>query len=155
MTFSLCQQPSMFPSPHHKESRGNSIQMEVITEGSLHTWQSWVEMPRASPGTHEQMYQRAKKKLGLITQIVFIKRLTAQGAHQTLYKGILLLQVEKYKIAPKAIQYICGYLDTTHAQQLPHTLYSPINTKLGGKGLDNLTCYHVKNVSYFKKSDLI
>lgn len=40
------------------------------------------------------MDQRAKKKLGLITQIVFIKWLMAQGAHQTLYKGILLLQIE-------------------------------------------------------------
>lgn len=36
---------------------------------------------------------------------MFIKQLMAQGAHQTLYKGILLLQIDEYKIAPKAIQY--------------------------------------------------
>lgn len=112
-------------------------------------------MPRATLGTHEQMHQRAKKKLELIIQIVFIKQLMAQGAHQTLYKGILLLQIEKYKIAPKAIQYICGYLDTT---QCPTASKYPVflNQHKDGRKRLSLTSYHVKNVSCFKKfcSDL-
>lgn len=70
----------------------------------------------------------------------------AEGAHQTLYKGILLLQIEKYKIAPKAIQYICGYLDTTQCPTASTYPVFPKNTKMGGKGSDSLTSYHVKNV---------
>lgn len=76
--------------------------MEVITEVKSPCMAELGGNAKSHSGTHEPLYQRVKKKLGLITQIVFIKRLMAQGAHQTLYKGILLLQVEKYKIAPKA-----------------------------------------------------
>lgn len=95
------------------------------------------------------MHHWAKKELRLITQIVFIKRLMAQGAHQTLYKGILLLQIEKYKIAPKAIQYICGYLDTTRYPTASKYPVFPNQHKDGRKRL-SLTSYHVKNVACLK-----
>lgn len=108
----------------------------------------WVPMNKCINGPTGE-----KKRLGLITQIVFIKQLTAHGAHQTLYKGILLLQIEKYKIAPKAIQEICGYLDTTHVHQHTRTLCSPINTKLGGKGSHSLTSQRM--VPFLKKKNQI
>lgn len=49
---------------------------------------------------------------------MFIKQLMAQAAHQTLYKGILLLQIDEYKIAPKAIQYYTyvDYIDTAEVR---------------------------------------
>lgn len=125
-------------------------------KGSPHAWQSWVEMPRATLGTHEQMHHWAKKELRLITQIVFIKRLMAQGAHQTLYKGILLLQIEKYKIAPKAIQYICGYLDTTQYPTASKYPVFPNQHKDGRKRLRQSNIVPCKECCLFKNnSDLI
>lgn len=88
--------------------------------------------------------------------IVFIKQLMAQGAHQTLYKGILLLQIEKYKIAPKAIQYICGYLDTTQYPTASKYPVFPNQHKDGRNRLRQSNIVPCKECCLFKNnSDLI
>jgi hypothetical protein len=59
----------------------------------------------------------------------------AQGTQKTLYKGILLLHIEEYKIAPKAMQYIRGFIDTAEVTQCPHTLYFTNQHKVRRKEL--------------------
>lgn len=79
----------------------------------------------------------------------------AEGAHQTLYKGILLLQIEKYKIAPKAIQYICGYLDTTQCPTASTYPVFPNQHKDERKILGQSNIVPCKECLFKNNSDLI